>query len=263
MHDPVRLFAHEWPAQRVESGAQPPVVVLVHGVTGWWRTWWRVAPAMTARGWRVIGVDLRGHGESPPIEGVASAASLAADLGATLDGLGVVPLDLLLGHSLGAAVCMELVHARPEVARRVALEDPPGQTRADDVEFQEHLEQEVMAARADPDAEVRRELAEHPSWLEEDARQNVEGRARCDVEGILASLRADTGVRAPELARRIAIPALYLVADAERSVLGAQRQALIDSLPSQARAVEFDAGHTIHRDRFEEYVAAVANWLAE
>lgn len=261
MHDPARLFTHEWPAPRVESGVR--LAVLVHGITGWWRTWWRVAPALAARGWRVTGVDLRGHGESPPIDGVASAASLAADLGATLDGLGVAPVDLLLGHSLGAAVCMELVHARPEVARRVALEDPPGQTRADDVEFQTHLAQEVTAARTDPEAEVLRELAEHPSWLEEDARQNVEGRARCDIDGILASLRGNTGVRAPELARRITIPALYLVADAERSVLGAQRQPLIDSLPSQARAVEFDSGHTIHRDRFEAYDAVLAEWLAE
>ncbi len=39
-------------------------------------------------------------------------------------------------------------------------------------------------------------FAENPRWLEEDARQDVEGRVRCDLEGILASLRANTGVRA-------------------------------------------------------------------
>lgn len=262
MQQPVRLAAHEWPVPADQDvAADWPVAVLVHGITGWWRTWWRVGPALVDRGWRVIGIDLRGHGDSPPIAGVATAPSVAADLGATLDALGVAPLDLLLGHSLGAAVCMELVHGRPEIARRAAFEDPPGQTRADDTAFQDRLAQDVRAARTNPEAEVQRELAENPLWMEEDARQNVEGRARCDLEGILASLRGDTGVRAPDLARMIRTPSLYLIADADRSVLGTQRQGLLDSLPPQATALEFDSGHTIHRARFDAYVTGLLEWI--
>ena len=141
------------------------------------------------------------------------------------------------------------------------LEDPPGQTRADDVEFQAHLERENLAARRDPEAEVRRELAENPAWLPEDARQNVEGRALCDIEGILASLRANTGVRPAELAPRLRVPALYLIADEERSALGAARARLIGSLPATSEAIEIDSGHTIHRDRFDAYMAEVLRWL--
>lgn len=255
-----KLAVHEWPLSN-DSGRPALVAVLVHGITGWWRTWWRVAPVLVDHGWRVIGIDLRGHGDSPPIDGVATAPSVAADLGATLDASGVAPLDLLLGHSLGAAICMELVYGRPDIARRAAFEDPPGQTRADDTEFQNRLAHDVRAARAEPEAEVQRELAEHPVWMEEDARQNVAGRARCDLDGILASLRGDTGVRAPELAHLIRTPSLYLIADADRSVLGTQRQGLLDSLPPQAIALEFDSGHTIHRDRFDAYVSGLLKWL--
>lgn len=257
-----KLAVHEWPVPN-DAGRPAPVAVLVHGITGWWRTWWRVGPALVDRGWRVIAIDLRGHGDSPSIDGVATAPSVAADLGATLNHLGAVQLDLLLGHSLGAAICMELVHERPEIARRAAFEDPPGQTRADDTEFQDRLAHDVRAARADPEAEVQRELAEHPLWMEKDARQNVEGRARCDLEGILASLRGDTGVRAPDLARLIRTPSLYLIADADRSVLGTQRHGLLDSLPPQATALEFDSGHTIHRDRFDAYVSGLLDWLGQ
>jgi len=157
---------------------------------------------------------------------------------------------------------MELVHGRPDIAKRVVLEDPPGQTRADDLEFQARLEREVLAARSDPQGEMRRELAENPAWLEEDARRNVEGRARCDLDGILASLRANTGVRSADLARAIRAPALYLLADQERSVLGSLRGPFIGSLPPSASAVEFDSGHTVHRDRFEAYMAALDRWLA-
>jgi pimeloyl-ACP methyl ester carboxylesterase len=258
---PAILATREW-SPPGDDGADPRVAVLVHGITGWSRTWWRVAPALAARGWRPIGVDLRGHGNSPRIDGVATAESLAADLAATIRSLGIDTVDALIAHSLGAAVTMELAFAEPGSARRLILEDPPGQTRADDVEYQATLEREVVAARRDPAAEVRRELSEHPTWAAEDARQNVEGRALCDVEGILASLRADTGVRVPELARALRVPALYLVADQERSVLGELRASFLASLPPEADAVEFDAGHTIHRDKADEYLDAVLAWLS-
>jgi hypothetical protein len=57
------------------------------------------------------------------------------------------------------------------------------------------------------------------------------------------------------------VPALYLIADEERSALGSERQVLIDAVPSGSRAVELDSGHTIHRDRFDEYLATVLDWI--
>jgi pimeloyl-ACP methyl ester carboxylesterase len=261
---PTVLATHEWsPAGTDPTAPVAPVALLVHGITGWWRTWWRVGPALADRGWRVIAIDQRGHGGSPAIEGRATGETLASDIGATLDDLGVASVDLAVAHSLGAAVCMGLVNGRPEVVRRLAVEDPPGNSRVDDTEFQARLAAEIRAARTSPESEVRRELAENPAWLEEDARQNVEGRAACDMEGILASLRGGTGLRVVELAPKIRIPMIYLLADEARSALGARRSALIASLPSNATLVEFDSGHTVHRDRFDEYVAALWSWLGD
>ena len=79
-----RLATHEWPP----SGTPPstaPVAVLVHGVMGWHRTWWRVGPALAERGWRVIAVDQRGHGHSPRIDGFANIADFAGDLAAVIE----------------------------------------------------------------------------------------------------------------------------------------------------------------------------------
>lgn len=263
MTAPARLATHEWPSARTDAGAPAPVAVLVHGITGWWRTWWRVGPALADRGWRMIAVDQRGHGQSPPIEGIATAETLAVDLALTIERLGVEPVDLLLGHSLGAAVSMELVGRRSEVARRLVIEDPPGQDRRDDRDFQVVLERDVRAARSDPESEVRRELAENPTWLEEDARQDVEGRAACDVDGILASLRNGTRLRVIELAPTIRIPTLYLLASEERSALGPERAAFIGSLPPNASLVALDSGHTVHRDRFDAYLSALLAWLED
>ena len=258
----VVLATHEWPPSQTDAGAGAPVAVLVHGVTGWWRTWWRVGPAFAAAGWRVIAVDLRGHGNSPRIEGRASIGDMAGDLGATIDRTGA-PADALIGHSLGAAVGAELAYLRPELVRRLVLEDPPAIVRTDDLAWHSNVERELLAAHADLDGEVARELASNPAWQEEDARQDVEGKQLADREGILASFRHDIGTRVPELAPLLTVPTLYLMADEDRSVFaGDARRRLAANLPEHSRLVVMDAGHTIHRDRFDQYVAEVLAWIA-
>jgi pimeloyl-ACP methyl ester carboxylesterase len=256
----VELATHEW-SDPGPAVAEPSTIVLVHGVTGWYRTWWRVGPALAREGWRVVAVDLRGHGRSPRIDGVTTVPELAADLAAAIERLGS-PVDAVIGHSLGGAVTAELAHARPELVQRVVLEDPPAVTRADDLAWQADLERGMLAAANDPEAEVARELAEQPSWLEEDARQDVEGRALADRDGLVATFRRDTGARVLDLVPRLRVPALYVLGAEGRSVLwGPSRRRLEATLPATARLEVADAGHTVHRDRFEWYITTVVGWL--
>lgn len=77
-------------------------LVLVHGITESRRSWGSLPERFAAEGYRVISVDLRGHGES----GRASTydlASMAGDIGAVCAAVGA-PSPLLVGHSLGGAV---------------------------------------------------------------------------------------------------------------------------------------------------------------
>jgi pimeloyl-ACP methyl ester carboxylesterase len=260
MPSAVPLVTHTW--LPVDGAARRGTAVLVHGVTGWHRTWWRVGPALAERGWTAVGVDQRGHGGSPRIAGFVTVAELAADLAAVLEDLGP-PVDVLIGHSLGAAVSAELAFLRPELVRRLVLEDPPGVTRADDVAWRERLAAEIRAARERPDAEHARERAEHPRWQDEDVRQNVEGRALADEAGLVATFSRDTGARVVDLAPRHAMPALYVLGDeAAGSVLvGDARRRLAALLPPTGRIVVLDAGHTTHRDRFDAFIAAVVPWI--
>lgn len=53
-----------------------------------------------------------------------------------------------------------------------------------------------------------------------------------------------------------------VMAAEDRSVfVGVARRQLRATLPAHARFVEVDAGHTVHRDRFDEYIAAVSEWI--
>ncbi len=259
MHEPVVLATHEWPAEGADGWA--PTVVLVHGVTGWWRTWWRVGPALASAGWHVVAVDLRGHGDSPRIDGHATVGQLAADVGAFIEGMGG-HVEALIGHSLGAAVAAELAFVRPELVGRLVLEDPPSVVRAGDIDWQENLERELLAAGDDPEGEVARELAANPSWLEEDARQDVEGKQLADRPGLMASFQRHTGARVLEVAPTLKPPTLYVLAAEDRSVLwGAARRQLESTLQPHSRIHVADSGHTVHRDCFDDYLRLILEWL--
>ena len=268
MSSAVILATHEWPAHGTDPGTdasaarEAPVAVLVHGITGWWKTWWRVGPALAARGWRVIAVDQRAHGRSPS-GGVATIEDLAGDLEAAIEAQATPPIEALIGHSLGAMVSQRLAHRRADIARRLVLEDPPGIIRHDDTEFQARLRHEVTAARERPEDEVRRELAENPAWLEEDARHDVEGRALCQVEPIIASIRRERSFDVAGLAAEVRIPGRYVLADEDRSVMPAEtRRRLVANLPAGSDVVVLQGGHTLHRDRFDDYLATVLDFVA-
>lgn len=259
---PVTLATHEWPPAQTDAGAAAPVAVLVHGVTGWHRTWWRLGPALAEHGWRAVAVDQRGHGRSPRIRGHVTVSDWASDLAATIERIGA-PVDLI-GHSLGAAVSAELAYLRPDMVNRLVLEEPPAITRADDTAWQASLEREMLEADADFDGEVEREVVENPSWQPEDARQDVEGKQLADRDGLLASFRRQTGARVPELAPLLSVPTLYLLGSEARSVYaGEARRRLAADLPTNARLVVLDGGHTLHRDRFDDYLRTITDWLAE
>jgi pimeloyl-ACP methyl ester carboxylesterase len=269
-----------------DDGADPsrPLAVLVHGVTSSSRTWWRVGPALARRGMRVLAVDLRGHGASPrPVAGLA-AADLAADVAETVaDGVGLAepsgpgpaagasgpgpaadpPVDLLVGHSLGALVALELVTARPGFARRLVLEEPPGPNSVDWVGLADGMEVDRRRAVDDPEA-LRRDLeAENPGWPRGEAERRVADLADCNATAIAAALRPGVPF---DLAGQLAatrLPTLLLLADEAlgSSLVGTDRKAAVAALGDGATRV-LPAGHSVHREALDAWLAALDAWLA-
>jgi pimeloyl-ACP methyl ester carboxylesterase len=248
------------PAER-EGGwaAHSPLAVLVHGVTSSSRTWWRVGPALAGRGFRVLAVDLRGHGASPRGETGLSLADLAGDVAETVEG----PVDLLVGHSLGALVALELVARRPGFARRLVVEDPPGPGSVDWAALAAGIEADTGRAVADPEA-LRRDLeAANPAWPPGESERRVADLADCDGPGIAAALRS--GVRFDLAALLAAAPRPTLMLLAEEALgsnlTGLDRKAAVEALGHGTTRV-LPAGHSLHREALDAWLAAVDAWLA-
>ena len=251
--------------------AVPPLAVLVHGVTSSSRTWWRVGPALAERGYRVLAVDLRGHGASPRTEAGLSVADLADDVADTVEATsrspGTVagaPVDLLVGHSLGALVALELAGRRPGFARRLVVEDPPGSASVDWPAVAVGIEADTQRAVTDPDA-LRRDLeAANPAWPPGEAERRVADLADCDGRAVAAAVRPGVPFDLPGLLAAAPLPVLLLLAEealGSSLLLGLDRKAAVEALPDGTTRV-LPAGHSVHREALDAWLAALDAWLA-
>jgi pimeloyl-ACP methyl ester carboxylesterase len=106
-------------------GHGPRVVVLTHGLLMDGRMFQKLAPTLAARGYRVVTVDVLGHGFSDQPYDMAnySMAQFGRDVLAVLDHLGVEQA-VVGGTSLGANTSLELAVAAPHRVRALVLEMP-------------------------------------------------------------------------------------------------------------------------------------------
>ena len=102
---------------RTDGPPAAPVVVLVHAIGTSLQAWAPQAAALS-RDFRVVSVDLRGHGRSPVPPGPYTIAGLAADVIALLDVLGIERASVC-GLSLGGMVGLTLAAVAPDRVDRL------------------------------------------------------------------------------------------------------------------------------------------------
>jgi pimeloyl-ACP methyl ester carboxylesterase len=118
---PYSLHVHEF-----QSPKKPKATyVFIHGIGNTLHSWDEVV-AKLPRDVRLIGIDLLGFGKSPrPAWAVYSARTQARSVGVTLLKLRLVQQPIIVGHSLGALVAVELAKRYPLALRRLVLCSPP------------------------------------------------------------------------------------------------------------------------------------------
>jgi pyruvate dehydrogenase E2 component (dihydrolipoamide acetyltransferase) len=100
-------------------------VILVHGFGSNLESWLLNHGALAAAGRTVAALDLPGHGESQKQVDSGSLEELAAAVLAYMDAIGVETAHLI-GHSLGAAVCLEAARHAGSRVKSLTLVAPAG-----------------------------------------------------------------------------------------------------------------------------------------
>ena len=114
----LRMHVRNWGGP-VQDTVRP--VVLLHGLASTCRIWDFVAPIL-AESFSVVAVDQRGHGDSGKPEQGYGFASVSGDVAALLAGRGI-ERPVVVGHSWGADVALELAVAKPEMLQGIVFVD--------------------------------------------------------------------------------------------------------------------------------------------
>jgi pimeloyl-ACP methyl ester carboxylesterase len=161
------LYMRSW-------GAGDRVALLLHGMGSSSGTWHAVGPALAARGYRVVAVDLPGHGRSPRDRQASVETFVQALLGA------VQPRPALaVGHSMGGLILAAAV-ARLQPQRAVYVDIPLGPGPGPGSVDRAVLVAEFAADRAASSVEELR--AVRPWWSEQDIAVEAEEAAQWDVQ---------------------------------------------------------------------------------
>ncbi|WP_327738850.1 alpha/beta hydrolase [Streptomyces nojiriensis] len=218
------------------------VALLIHGIMADHRTWRRVGPALADHGYRVIAVDLRGHGASG--RGEYSPELYADDVVETLP----AGAELAIGHSLGG-LTLSLAVDRLRPARAV-FSDPAFHLAAP----ADGIGPEVLAQFKT--ATKERIRAMNPRWEEVDVDIELETLAVWDERTALSlAPLAGTDLMPPAPV----VPSLVQLADPS-VLIDEERAALLKSRGFEVRSVA-GAGHTVHRDDFDGFMASLEGWL--
>ncbi len=235
--------------------------VLAHGFTQTARSWEPFERTLRARlpGTETLAVDLPGHGDAaPPAD---------SDLWASADRLcRVGGIGTYVGYSMGGRTALHAVLSHPGTVERLVL---IGATAGID-------DPAERAARRDADAllAVHIEDVGVPTFVDEwlanplfagltEATAQRADRVRNSAAGLAASLRATgTGSQTPLWARlgEIVCPTLVLVGEYDTKFTELGRR-LVDGIVDAELVVIPAAGHSVHLERPDATVNAIADWL--
>lgn len=252
------------------TGGDRPPLVLAHGVTDDGLCWTPLARVFESER-DVIMVDARGHGQSSAPEGGYDPLTQGRDLAGVIAALGLKKPPVL-GHSMGAATTLGLASQFPDVPGAILLEDPPAwwAPQPDEDAVMAERAAGIMAWIKTLRTKTREELiagerVNSPTWSDDELGPWADSKLRVNpVVGQIFQDRFVARLGWPEALRAVTCPALLITADPERgSIVTSEGAELLRAAIPQLQVMHLaGAGHNIHRERFEGYVAGVKSFLA-
>ncbi len=260
----LRFAAREW------GNADAPVLLCLHGTSMQSSAWTALGNALSDQ-WRVIALDMRGHGRSDKPESGYELTDYAADVSAVLDALGVDRASLI-GSSLGTQVAIEVAARYPEKVDKLILSDPSCliDQAAIDGYVALHRSRPRTFANREAAMAFSRSLPQRKRFAEEVHAYTLEGDL-CEtgngelewcyaLEPILQTFKA---LKVDQMASIEAVRVPVLILRGEHSHVLSRDNALVllKSFP-RADLIEIgDSGHTIWGDQPEVLAREVENFL--
>lgn len=255
-----------------ELGGEGPALMLLHGFTGSVASWGALREAFEQR-YTVLALDLPGHGRTAAPQDVTryTMEHVANDIVRLLDKVGIRQANLL-GYSMGGRLALYLAWRTPGRWRSLALESASpglkdesarqeriaadndlavwieGHTIGDFVTRWENLPLFASQVRLLPGVRAGQRLQRLAN-----TREGLANSLRGMGTGVQPSLWAELGT--------IKLPTLLVAGELDQKFVAINR-AMSADLPASRLVVVPDAGHTVHLEQPDAFVARVDQFLA-
>lgn len=247
----------------IEQGERDgPVVLLLHGYTDSHRSFDLLRPHLP-ESWRVIALTQRGHGRTDKPEAGYDIATMAADVPAFLDAIGV-ERAILVGHSMGAAVALQTAADYPARVGGIALIGAFANFR-DKAAVLELAEQvRGFTDKVDPEFALAFQESTLAAMIPQSFLDTVVGESlRCPAHAWNGALEGQLGSDPVAAAHRCRAPALLIRGEKDAFVPAADQLALRDALPSARLITMQGVGHAPQWERPDEVAILLRAYLGE
>jgi pimeloyl-ACP methyl ester carboxylesterase len=244
-----------------ERGVGTPLL-FVHGLGSSGRDWAAQIDHF-ADHYRVLRLDLRGHGRSERGEGPYSIAQFARDVAVLLRKRDAVPAHVA-GLSMGGMVTLELAAGAPQLTRSLIVVNSVADMRLHSwhnvwVYVSRRAAVQVLGMRRVGQL-LARKLFVKPS--QEDLRRKFVRRwAQNDKQAYLWSMDAIMRWSVADRLAQIDVPTLFVSSDEDYTPVSTKRH-IVDQMPNAELAVVDDARHALPVERPDEFNTILDDFLA-
>lgn len=238
-------------------------LLLVHGLGSSTRDWEYQIPVL-ARHYRVIALDVRGHGRSDKPRGAYRIADFANDVAALIEFLQLPPVHLV-GISMGGMIGFQLGVDRPELLRSLTIVNSGPEVKARSARDWLEIGKRWTLSRLLSLETIAKALAKllFPKPEQADLRRKVEDRwPQNDKRAYLASLDAIIGWGVRERLPRITCPTLVISADRDYTPVERKRE-YVAEMPNARLLVIENSRHATPLDQPERFNSALLAFLGE
>ncbi|MFC5695289.1 alpha/beta fold hydrolase [Pseudomonas sp. GCM10022186] len=238
-------------------------VLLIHGLGSSTRDWEYQIPVL-AEHYRVIALDMRGHGRSDKPRERYRIATFAADVAALIEHLGLIDVHLV-GISMGGMIGFQLGVDQPALLRSLTIVNSGPEVKPRSPKDCLEIAKRWTLSRLLSLETIARALGQLLFPLPEQAelRRKIEERwPQNDKRAYLASLDAIIGWGVRDRLERIRCPTLVITADRDYTPVS-QKEAYVREMPNARLVVIENSRHATPLDQPERFNATLLDFINE
>jgi len=247
-----------------EYGTDGPPLIVLHGLFGSARNWAGHARSL-AETHHVYALDLRNHGSSARAM-TMTYEEMAEDIAGFIADQGITD-PIVMGHSMGGKVAMQLALTEPDLIKALIIVDIApvsyGHDMLDYIAAMQALDLSGEQRRAELEEELR-EGVDDPgitAFLMTNLERADGGfQWRINLTAISAGMSAISAFSPPPGAA-FASPTVFIAGSASSYIRDSHREHITELFPKSRTVTIKDANHWVHADQPEAFLKTVNAFL--